>query len=186
MVYSALMKQYKEEELRDDAVFETAKRIALAARTAPKGKGIDNLVITVLDREGVREFSKTMKRLADEEQLPAFFVRDADNILSASAMIIVGTKIEPLGISPCGFCGFGSCGGKREHPDAPCAFNTGDLGIAIGSAAGLAADNRLDNRIMFTVGNIAVRIKLLGEDVKIAYGVPLSVTSKNVFFDRTS
>ncbi len=63
-------------------------------------------------------------------------------------------------------------------------MNTGDLGIAVGSAASVAMDERVDNRIMHSVGKAAVDLKLLGEDVKIAYGIPLYIGSKNVFFDR--
>jgi uncharacterized ferredoxin-like protein len=48
----------------------------------------------------------------------------------------------------------------------------------------VAADNRVDNRIMYTAGFAAVKLKLLGEEVKIAYGIPLSATGKNIFFDR--
>jgi uncharacterized ferredoxin-like protein len=48
----------------------------------------------------------------------------------------------------------------------------------------IATDNRVDNRILFTVGLIAVELGLLGGDVKIAYGIPLSVSGKNPFFDR--
>lgn len=178
------MKQYKEEEIRDETVFALAGKIAVAARTAPKGKGVDNLEIAVLDKDGILEVSNTIKKMSDEEGLPGFFLRDADNILSASAMLVLGTKIEPMGLNPCGLCGFENCDGKREHPDAPCAFNTGDLGIAIGSAVSMAADNRLDNRVMYTVGIAALKMKLLGDKVKVAYGIPLSATSKSPFFDR--
>jgi uncharacterized ferredoxin-like protein len=37
---------------------------------------------------------------------------------------------------------------------------------------------------MFSVGRAAVELGLLGPDVKIAMGIPLSVTGKNPFFDR--
>ena len=65
-----------------------------------------------------------------------------------------------------------------------CAYNTGDLGIAIGSAVSIAMDHRVDNRIMYSAGKAAVDMKLLGEEVKVAFGVPLSVSAKNPFFDR--
>jgi len=63
-------------------------------------------------------------------------------------------------------------------------LNTGDLGIAVGSAASIAMDERVDNRIMHSVGKAAVDLNLLGEETKIIYGIPLYVGSKNVFFDR--
>lgn len=102
----------------------------------------------------------------------------------ASVMLLIGTKIKSLGLKPCGMCGFEDCNEKEKHPDHPCTFNTVDLGIAVGSAVGFAMDNRVDNRIMYTVGQAVIRMGILGDDVKIIYGIPLSVSSKNPFFDR--
>ena len=65
-----------------------------------------------------------------------------------------------------------------------CSFNAGDLGIAVGSAAAMAADFRIDNRIMYTAGKAAIELGLLGEGVEIAYGIPLAAKGKNPFFDR--
>jgi uncharacterized ferredoxin-like protein len=65
-----------------------------------------------------------------------------------------------------------------------CAFNSGDLGIAIGSAVSRAADLRIDNRVLYSAGKAAVELELLGEDIVLAYGLPLSITGKNPFFDR--
>ena len=66
-----------------------------------------------------------------------------------------------------------------------CAISIGDLGIAIGSAVSVAAAHHVDNRIMFTVGRAALNLKMFGDDeVKIAYGIPLSVSGKSPFFDR--
>ncbi|MFA5783030.1 MAG: ferredoxin domain-containing protein, partial [Bacteroidales bacterium] len=47
-----------------------------------------------------------------------------------------------------------------------------------------AMDHRVDNRIMYSVGLAVTEMELLGKDVKIVYGIPLSATSKNPFFDR--
>jgi uncharacterized ferredoxin-like protein len=124
-----------------------------------------------------------MRSTGEKENLP-IFLRDAENILSAQAMILIGTKISPMNLKHCGMCGFGTCENKLKHPDVPCVYNSGDLGIAIGSAVSIAADDRVDNRIMYTVGQAAIDMRLLGEDVKIAYGIPLSAASKNPFFDR--
>jgi uncharacterized ferredoxin-like protein len=48
----------------------------------------------------------------------------------------------------------------------------------------MAADFRIDNRIMYTAGKAAVELGMLGDDVKIAYGLPLAAKGKNPFFDR--
>lgn len=172
----------KEEQIREQAVFDIACKMAAAARTAPKGRGIDNIEIAILRKEEIKLVSDRLKQMANERELPAFFLRDAENILSAQAMLIMGTKVSALGLNPCGLCGFGNCESKPAN--APCAFNTGDLGIAVGSAVSIATDNRIDNRIMYTVGLAITDLKLLGDEVKIAYAIPLSISSKNPFFDR--
>ena len=81
-------------------------------------------------------------------------------------------------------CGFLNCAEKDKHKDIPCVFNVGDLGIALGSAVSVAADHRVDNRVMYSAGMAARDMGLLGEDVKVAYAIPLSALSKNPFFDR--
>jgi len=81
-------------------------------------------------------------------------------------------------------CGYKDCAEKDKHPDIPCVFNTGDLGIAMGSAVSVAMDNRIDNRILYSAGQAILELELLGEDTRVAYGVPLSALSKNIFFDR--
>jgi len=173
-----------EQDLRKSALFEVAKQMATAARTAPKGHGTDNLAIAIADGEKIKQLSDKLKQMTKEEGAAAFFARDGENILKAEALLLIGTKIEPLGISNCGLCGFENCDAKRKHPDVPCAFNTNDLGIATGSAAAVAMDARVDNRIMFTVGKAARALNLLGDEIKIIMGIPLSCLGKNPFFDR--
>ena len=97
--------------------------------------------------------------------------------------MLLGTKVQALGIPNCGFCGFKDCA-ENEKNNGICAFNTGDLGIAIGSAVSVAADNRVDNRVFFSAGRAAVNLQTLGPKVKIAYGIPLSASGKSIFFDR--
>ena len=178
------MNVFQEHELQEEAIFEVAKRIMLAARTAPKARGIDNIVIALLKEEGIKEVSDRLKEMGRRVNFPDFFLRDSMNILSAKAMIILGTKIKSMGLSPCGMCGFSNCEEKNKHPEHPCVFNTGDLGIAIGSAVSVAMDNRVDNRIMYTVGQALLEMRVFSDDIKVIYGIPLSISGKNPFFDR--
>ena len=178
------MKLYNEEDIREGQVAEVAEKMLIAARTAPKGRGKDDTVIAMVKQDGIREISNKMKEMVARDNLQPFFVRDADNILASPAMLLLGSKISAMGVQPCGMCGFKNCEEKNKHPNHPCAFNTGDLGIAIGSAVSVAMDHRVDNRIMYTVGQAVLEMGILGKDVKIAYGIPLSASSKNPFFDR--
>jgi uncharacterized ferredoxin-like protein len=175
----------REEEIRDEAVYEVARKMLIAARTAPKGRGVDNTVMALVGRDGIRKIADKLKDMVEREGAPKFFARDAENILSSPVMLLFGTRIKSMGLSPCGLCGFKNCAEKDEHPEIPCSFNTGDLGIAVGSAASVAMDHRVDNRVMYTVGQAVIRLGLLGEGVKVAYAIPMSVSAKNPFFDRT-
>lgn len=172
-----------EESIREKTARRVAEQMLVAARTAPKGKGENNIVLALIEKKGIKEISVKLKEMGEESGVGSF-VRDADNILSAEVMILLGTRIKALGLKKCGLCGFKNCAEKNVHKDVPCSFNTGDLGIALGSAVSVAMDNRIDNRIMYTVGQAVLEMGILGEDVKIVYAVPLSISSKNPFFDR--
>jgi uncharacterized ferredoxin-like protein len=173
-----------EEKIREKTIVEAANQIMIAARTAPKAKGMDNLVIAKIDKEQILQVADKMKELVSNKEAAEFFLRDADTILKTECVLLIGTRIKPLGSPHCGLCGFKNCEEKNTFPNVPCHFNVVDLGIAIGSAVGKASDLRIDNRVMRSVGMATGFLKLLGEDVKIIYGIPLSVSSKSPFFDR--
>lgn len=169
-------------QLEKEAILRAAGRICVAARTAPKGKGTDTLVTLVLTGEDKELLAAEMQRIGEETGL-AFFVRDAGNVRFAEAIVLLGTRFETRGVPNCGFCGFADCEENKQN-NGICAFCTGDLGIAIGSAVSMAADERIDNRVLFSAGRAALNLKLLGEEVKIVYGLPLSASGKSPYFDR--
>ncbi len=174
---------YFQQDEKNRTVLEAAEQIANAARTAPKARGVDNLVIAVADAEELPAIAQTMMRLHQEGKAADFFVRDAKNLMVSQALLLIGTKIAPLGLD-CGLCGFDTCADKNNYPTVPCAFNLNDLGIAMGSAVSRAADIRLDNRVMYSVGIAAREMKLLGDDTRIVFGLPLATASKSPFYDR--
>ncbi|MDD5382037.1 MAG: DUF2148 domain-containing protein [Candidatus Margulisbacteria bacterium] len=171
-----------EAEFKGEAVEKIAQEMCLAARTAPKGRGLDLLEIAVLKGDDIARLSAKMKEIGEREKHNTF-LRDAENIRSAQAVVLIGTKRKVIGLRYCSFCGYPDCD-KAEEAGAMCVLNTVDLGIAVGSAVSVAADHRLDNRVMYTIGKAAVDMKLLGEEIMVAFGIPLSVSSKNPFFDR--
>ena len=111
-----------------------------------------------------------------------FLLRDAENILHAEAIVVIGTAHQVQNLN-CSYCGFQTCIEKNEFPEVPCAINTTDVGIAIGSACAVAADNRVDSRVMFSVGRVVQELGWMPGCSNI-YGIPISSTSKNPFFDR--
>ena len=169
-------------ETHSQTLIDLAQQLCVAARTAPKARGRDLLVTGVVSGADKTRLADTMREIAERDGV-AFFERDAQNVDDAPVVVLIGSKKEPIGLPHCGFCGFKDCQELKESGGL-CAFNSGDLGIALGSAAGRAAALCLDNRIMYSVGKAAIELKLLGAEVVIAYGIPVSATGKNIFFDR--
>jgi len=172
----------KDQEFNKKMVEQVAEEMCVAARTAPKGRGLDLLEIVVIKEGTLKKLSEEMLKIGKEHDHKTF-LRDGENILQASAIVIIGTKKKTLGLKFCGFCGYADCA-ANEKAGSICAFNTGDLGIAVGSAVSVAMDHRVDNRIMYSAGKAAISLGLVDIDVIIAYGIPLSATGKNPFFDR--
>ena len=168
-----------EREIRHEFVLQAVRQMMTAARTAPKGKGIDIIELAMVTDEEIKRLSDEMLIIAEEKGLK-FFLRDADNILQAEAILLLGTRQQLQGLN-CGHCGFSTCADKPEV--VPCALNSVDLGIAVGSACAMAADLRLDTRVMFSAGLAAQRLGMLG-DCKCVMAIPVSASSKNPFFDR--
>ncbi len=174
----------KEETFKKETLKDVAKKMVVAARTAPKGKGADTFVFRIIEGQEIKKMSSETLSLGKKYQ-SSTFIRDGKNILSAKVVVLLGTTIKPLGLKKCGMCGFVDCQEKAKHRKIPCVFNAGDLGIAIGSAVSLAMHYRVDNRIMYTVGQAAMNLGFMGPNVKICYAILLSATSKNPFFDRS-
>lgn len=181
------MKTPSRTDLTEDTLLWQAHTIGMhmmtAAETAPTGKGRNTLKMCLLQKEEKDKIANEMIRMA-ENGSPEFFIRDAQNILESQALLLIGSIIDPLGLPDCKFCGFDSCDEKNNHSNVPCCFNSIDLGIALGSAVSTAALLKADTRIMYSAGKAALLLKTLGKDVKIAFGIPISISSKSPFFDR--
>lgn len=174
---------YNERQLRNHSVKMLSEAVMTAARTAPKAKGRDMVEVAMLTDEHIEELSRTMVELSEESGLK-FLLRDADNVLQAETVIVIGIKEKEsvCGLN-CAYCGYATC---AEKPDAvPCVMNSVDVGIAIGAACSKIADFRLDSRVMFSAGWAAKRMDVLsGAD--LVFAIPLGAASKNPFFDRQS
>lgn len=168
-----------EREIRHAHVLQAVRQMMTAARTAPKGKGIDIIEVAMVTDEDINRLSEKMVSISEETGLK-FFLRDAENILQAEALLIIGTRQQVQGLN-CGHCGFPTC--ERKPLAVPCALNTVDVGIAVGSACAMAADLRLDTRVMFSAGLAAQQLGMLG-DCSCVMAIPVSASSKNPFFDR--
>ncbi len=177
-----------ERDFAEEAVKMAAYLMAESARTAPKSRGIDDLEILYIGKEGIEKIAEKMEEFAAEDK---DFLRDANSIRKAKGMVIIGLKGgKSLGIN-CGACGFKSCAefekaGRVEvkFRGPNCAFKLLDLGIALGSAAKLSAILGVDTRIMYRAGFAAKELGLTNCD--LAFAIPIAVEGKNPFFDRKS
>ena len=175
--------RYDSDEMERQAILATAARMCAAARTAPKARGVDNILAMTLTGEDKAALAEKMRQIADTGN-PAvhFFRRDAANVDRAQALVLVGAKPARAGLKVCGFCGFDSCE-SAEKAGARCAFNMIDLGIAVGSAVSVAADCRVDSRVMYSAGKAAQLMEYEDFDV-IWQGIPIAAYGKSPFFDR--
>lgn len=164
-------------------LLHTAEAMAAAARTAPKTKGQDYIETLVADGEDLLRIADAMDEIFAESGT-AFLHRDAECLRKTGAALLVAIGRKPRGLNAlCDFCGLGGCAQCTEL-GASCAFDSIDLGIAVGSAVSVAEDNRVDTRVMFSVGIGAKRLGLFGEEKAIVLGIPLSVSGKSPYFDR--
>ncbi|WP_456481797.1 ferredoxin domain-containing protein [Methanopyrus sp.] len=170
-----------------EGVRQVARLMAVAARTAPKTRGIDDIVVEIVeDEDTLEEIAERMEKIAEEKGAD-FFKRDAECLRKSECLVLIGVKSSgPCGLN-CGMCG-ASCDDIEERSadvefaGPICGFKLIDLGIALGSAAKIANDLVVDNRLMYTVGVAARSLGVVDADVVI--GIPLSATGKNIYFDR--
>ncbi len=170
------------ESIRENVLYDVAKKMVAAAVTAPKASGKDKVVAAIVWGDEKDAVAEKMKLLCKEYDEP-FIGRDAACLDSCTYAVLIGVRSAPFGLDNCSMCGFKTCGEMRKS-GAGCALNITDLGIAIGSAVSIAADNRIDNRVMYSVGKAVSQMEIFPKDVRVCYGIPLSISSKNPFFDR--
>lgn len=172
----------KETESREAHLADVGRAMMTAARTAPKGCGIDNLEIAMVTGGKLGRLADKMREVG-ESSGRAFFLRDADNVESSETVVLIGAKARTRKLN-CTLCGYPTCAAKeKEAPATPCSFDMMDLGIAIGSAVSVAADNRVDSRVMYSAGVAAGQLKML-EESAVIIAIPLSCTGKSIYFDR--
>ncbi len=174
----------KDQAVRE-AILRCAGDMCAAAQSAPKACGLDSIVTGILTGEEVAALSAEMEKIVETipDCRPAFR-RDAPLVAACPAVVLIGTIRHLRGLTPCSLCGFENCAAASKA-GGHCCFDDMDLGIAIGSAASIAADHRIDNRVLYTAGVAAMRLRLLGENVTTIMAIPLNVEPKNPFFARS-
>ena len=93
-----------EREIRHEYVLQAVRQMMTAARTAPKGKGIDIIEVAMVTDEDIKRLSEELVIMSGETGLK-FFLRDADNILQAEAIMIAGSGFELRALRVSDLCG---------------------------------------------------------------------------------
>ncbi|MEL9940013.1 MAG: DUF2148 domain-containing protein [Ignisphaera sp.] len=154
-----------------DSILNVANLMAISAITAPKARGVDNIIVKVIsDEKEIEQLAKKMEELSKE--YGEFFSRDANNVRRSVAVVLIGCKNVKMGLKT----------PLKWALDADTVCSLVNLGIAIGSAVKTASMLNVDNRIMFSVGVAAQELGLIEADY--VFGIPLSAYSKNIYFDR--
>lgn len=175
------------DDIKEEGVLSVALQMVISAKTAPKALGQDSVIIALASDEEKEKIAQQLHKLGDiaGEKLH----RDARCVEQALMVLLFGIKNTDIPKVNCGACGFATCEEflKKEKKGRPfpgpfCNFKLVDLGIAIGSAVKTAALISVDNRVMYSIGIAAKLLNLIEADYIL--GVPLSATSKNIFFDR--
>lgn len=161
--------------------------MAIAAKTAPKAAGKDFVGIKIVTGEELNKLAEAMVEYGNETNKHNFD-RDGGNVKNSDAVLLLclDEAAKPVGLN-CGACGNALCSDLKpqEGPEfmGPlCAWRLLDLGVALGSAAKTASMFNLDNRIMYRVGVAARKMGLMGGQIVV--GIPVSITGKNIYFDR--
>ena len=177
-----------------EGVVAAAKSMAIAARTAPKARGLDAIETLILYGDELETLAEAMVKHGKRSVVADMFKRDADSVRKSHAVLLVGLKdLNPKKMEfpfDCGACGFVKCSHFLKHeknegidfPGPTCLFQAMDLGIAISSACSVAARFHIDNRLMYSIGGAARTLRWM--ESQIIIGIPLSSTGKNIFFDR--
>ncbi|HTY15806.1 MAG TPA: DUF2148 domain-containing protein [Methanoregulaceae archaeon] len=175
------------------AVNTVAGLMALSARTAPKGRGIDEIEIKIVTGGDLASLSEKMKAYGEVHNL-AFFVRDGTSMALCDTCVLIGIREGTTTGIDCGGCGYPTCKdffqafSQKKDRDTPfigpnCTIRITDLGIAVGSAVKTAQIHNVDNRVMYTAGVAAMMLGWMF-GCSVVYGIPLKASGKNIFFDR--
>lgn len=178
------------ETAESQALLEAAKLMLVAARTAPKTAGKDDVLTLIVYGKEKNAIAEKMEDIAIERKIEEF-KRDARNVRDSHAVVLVGVRGDRSVGLDCGGCGCLGCGEfdkseKKRGSDftgPTCVFKALDLGISLGSAAKTAGLLSVDNRMMYRVGTAAMKMGVLSE-ATIIIGIPVSARGKNIYFDR--
>ena len=187
-----------------DAIRQVAKLCAVAAMTAPKSGGqlflqgakpfIETEIIE--DRDMLGRLAAWLRARGTKLNQPLWF-RDAETAEKVDLVLFIGLAKWYPPVYDCGACGYATCAQflkavsiQRRHeesdewefPGPICQIRCIDLGIAVGSAAKVASTHNVDARCQTRIAAAARHLGFIQADLAVA--LSMSVSHKNIFFDR--
>lgn len=171
-------------------IMAAADLMLVAARTAPKSGGRDDIVTALVTGPETEALAEELERIA-AEQNDAAWLKPVGLVRSATAIVLIGVRGTKSYVCNCGACGYASCAdfaaaptrAGRDYDGPNCIFKVMDLGVALGSAVKTAGLLNADNRLYYRIGKAARRLRCLPE-ASVIIGIPLSASGKNPNFDR--
>jgi uncharacterized ferredoxin-like protein len=191
------------DEIRVETVLQAAKTMAGAAITAPKSGGqlfiqggkLFMETVIVEDKATRLQLAEWLRARGKERREPIWF-RDAEVAEAVDAILFIGISGWYPPNYDCGACGYATCAeflnatkdlrqasADLEFAGPQCNLRDIDLGIAVGSAAKTAALLSVDCRCQTRAAVAARKLGIIKADVAVA--LSLSLTHKNIGFDRT-
>ena len=80
-------------QVEEQAIMESANLIAASARTAPKGRGVDNIKTAIVSGKEKDDLAETMEGRMERKQNPLqAFKRDAQSVRKSLLVLLIGVK----------------------------------------------------------------------------------------------
>jgi uncharacterized ferredoxin-like protein len=174
-------------DLELEGILQAAKMMSVVARTAPKTRGVDDIVVKLVAGKEVELIADKLDEMGKKRNRRSHLI-NAEHLRKTPALLLIGVKYSKGAGLDCGGCGFETCSEfnsteqrhLNDYYGPNCIMKVMDLGIAIGSVVKFAGELCVDNRIMYSAGSAAIQLGLM--DAQICLAVPLSATGKNIYW----
>jgi uncharacterized ferredoxin-like protein len=175
---------------------EVAKACILAANRAPAltiRLGVKTEILTGEDVVPLIDVMQTLGKAAGMLEMEGATYRNLLDAKEALVIVLFGADLTKAVGWDCGGCGFPNCAEFTKYVKTSkgqgavalgpsCLWKAIDFGIAADYACACAAMHRLETRIQFTMGSMAMLLGRL-EGCSLIVGLPLGPGS-NIWFDR--
>ena len=103
----------KGKELDKDSLHQVAQLMCLAARTAPKGGGVDTITTAVVSKDTKDRLAAEMRKIGEEHSMKAYFL-NSEEVDESECVVLIGATLKRYLIKTCNFCGFDGCKENRK------------------------------------------------------------------------